>query len=99
MTEIERLNIHIRLLTSRLDALEEMVRKDKPAPQRDTSWHPYDVQVDSVIGDYPNGDECVVVMRRDGIIQSPWKGKELYWGANGTDTIQIIAWRYAKEGE
>lgn len=94
LTDIDRLNIHIKLLTSRLDALEEMLRKDKPTPQRDTSWHPYDVLV---VDDMPERHERVVVMTRAGYIARPDRADYRNWHENGDDTI--IAWRYAKEGE
>ena len=97
ITDIDRLNIHIKLLTSRLDALEEMVRKDKPAPapQRDTSWHPYDYRVDQ--RPLPNDARVVVMIRGSDEIQPMQRADEWNWGEYGCNTI--IAWRYAKEGE
>jgi hypothetical protein len=71
---------------------------EDPRPQRDTSWHPYDVLVEGVIGDHPKGDERVVVMLRgsDEILR-PRRAADHLWDERGSGTI--IAWRYAKEGE
>ena len=97
ITDIDRLNIHIKLLNSRLDALEEMVRENKPAPQRDTSWHPHNAEVDGQDGYHPKGDKRVVVMTRAGYIARPDLADYRNWHENGEKTI--VAWRYAKEGE
>lgn len=96
MTEIERLNIHIKLLTSRLEALERMVRKDKPVPQRDTiwHWHPHDVRNGCPVFGV---ERVVVLLRGEDKIKSPHRAEVYCWSENGDSTI--IAWRYAKEGE
>jgi len=94
LTDIDRLNIHIKLLTSRLDALEEMVRKNKPAPQRDTSWVPYKV------GDeHPEGNERVaIILRGSDEVMGPAASDASGDGDDFGDRT-IVAWRYAKEGE
>lgn len=98
-----RLDVHrtdINRLEQRISDCEMAVGTDKlePAPQRDTSWHPYDVLVEGVIGDHPKGDERVVVMVR-GIdeIVGPAPATYRNWDEQGDSTI--VAWRYAKDGE
>jgi hypothetical protein len=73
-------------------------KNENDRPQRDTSWHPYDVLVEGVIGDHPKGDERVVVMMR-GIdeIVGPAPATYRNWDEQGDSTV--IAWRYAKDGE
>lgn len=87
-------------LTERVERLERaaVFATEDPRPQRDTSWHPYDVLVEGVIGDHPKGDERVVVMLRglDEIV-GPAPATYRNWDEQGDSTI--VAWRYAKEGE
>jgi hypothetical protein len=83
------------LVTRTANSLYAEIKRLEPAPQRDTSWHAHDAKTYETCPSFDT--ERIVVMRRDGVIQRPWKGTELYWDENGDDTI--IAWRYAKEGE
>lgn len=96
--EIKKLTDYVNGQDTKILDLEHSVDQlglTPPAPQRDTSWHPHDAKTYETCPSFD--DARIVVMRRDGVIQRPWKGTELYWDENGDDTI--IAWRYAKEGE
>lgn len=68
-----------------------------PEPPVDTSWHPYDVLVDGVVGNRPPDDKHVVVMLRNGEILPPDRADFRSWDEIGF--VTIVAWRYAKEGE
>jgi len=68
-----------------------------PEPPVDTSWHPYDVLVDGVVGDHPKGDTRVAVLTRDNTLIGPGPANTLSWSECKAGTI--VAWRYAKEGE
>lgn len=95
-----RLNAHredIDALEKRVEQLEanqlRWFTEEQPAPepQRGTSWHQHDVRNGRPV----LGDERVVVMWRDGIIQDPTRAGNWNWNENGDFTI--VAWRYAKE--
>jgi len=101
--DIESLTAYVTRLNKRVEQLEaNQLRwfteaRPAPAPQRDTSWHPHDADVDGQDGYHPKGDKRVVVMTRAGYITRPDRADYRNWNENGGGTI--VAWRYAKEGE
>lgn len=102
------------LLGTRIDQLEDAVNwhdganmenghapagaPTPPFEPVDTSWHPYDVETDYLVGEYPvAANKRVVVMLRSGEIWPPARADAWKWNEDGNATI--VAWRYAKEGE
>ena len=94
----------VKKLEQRIEKVEETVHwyapvtpDNDPESPVDTSWHPYNVHADGVVGDRPPDYKDIIVMYRNGEITGPWLAMPLVWGESGDTTI--VAWRYAKEGE
>lgn len=68
-------------------------------PQRDTSWHPYDVLLREGMTSLPavEHERVVVMLRGHDEILPPVRASACDWSDTGDTTI--VAWRYAKEGE
>lgn len=103
--DIHGLTAYVHRLEKRVEQLEKnqlrwfTEARPAPEPQRDTSWHPHDAEVDGQdrIGYHPKGYERVVVMTRAGYIAAAERAEYRNWDERGDSTI--VAWRYAKEGE
>lgn len=93
ITDIERLNIHIKLLSSRLDALEDMVLKGKLEPQLDRSWVPFRTKEDLP----KNENNYVEMLTRDDKRHFGYVC-DIDW-SNSWNGFHIVAWRYSEEGE